>query len=153
MFRRPPRSTRTATLFPYTTLFRSPEFTKLPAQITGGAAQIAMQAVAIDPELLCRAGHQLAEPESTLGAQGHRIVPALLDQHRVHESDRQTGFARSALHKRVKNAPTIFGGPPETARGKIGRGRAIRSEARRGGKAGVRQLRSRWARVPEKTKH
>src|SRR3546814_15754332 len=75
MIRRPPRSTRTDTLFPYTTLFRStgtgiigrkreidaPEFTKLPAQITGGAAQIAMQAVAIDPELLCRAGHQLAE--------------------------------------------------------------------------------------------
>src|SRR3546814_9103239 len=125
MFRRPPRSTRTATLFPYTTLFRSPEFTKLPAQITGGAAQIAMQAVAIDPELLCRAGHQLAEPESTLGAQGHRIVPALLDQHRVHESDRLTGFARRALPKRVKNAPTIFGGPPEKARGKIGLGRAI----------------------------
>src|SRR3546814_17134525 len=104
MFRRPPRSTRTATLFPYTTLFRSPEFTKLPAQITGGAAQIAMQAVAIDPELLCRAGHQLAEPESTLGAQGHRIVPALLDQHRVHEADRKTGLARNALPKRVQNA-------------------------------------------------
>src|SRR3546814_2876418 len=33
MIRRPPRSTRTDTLFPYTTLFRSQ-----PAQIRGGAA-------------------------------------------------------------------------------------------------------------------
>ena len=79
----------------------APEFTKLPAQITGGAAQIAMQAVAIDPELLCGARHQLAQAERTLWAERHRIVPALLDQHRVHESDRQTGFARSALHKRI----------------------------------------------------
>src|SRR3546814_10357957 len=74
-----------------------------------------------------------------------------------HESDRQTGFARSALHKRVKNAPTIFGGPPEKARGKIGLGRAIpdrreverqtgqlRSEERRVGKECVSTFKSRW---------
>src|SRR3546814_3806849 len=30
MIRRPPRSTRTDTLFPYTTLFRSPEATETP---------------------------------------------------------------------------------------------------------------------------
>src|SRR3546814_3246374 len=30
MIRRPPRSTRTDTLFPYTTLFRSPSGSKLP---------------------------------------------------------------------------------------------------------------------------
>src|SRR3546814_16146186 len=106
MFRRPPRSTRTATLFPYTTLFRSPEFTKLPAQITGGAAQIAMQAVAIDPELLCRAGHQLAEPESTLGAQGHRIVPALLDQHRVHESEDRKSTRLNSSHYCASRMPS-----------------------------------------------
>src|SRR3546814_14161342 len=39
MIRRPPRSTRTDTLFPYTTLFRSPRrlLPRLPAQPLGGA--------------------------------------------------------------------------------------------------------------------
>src|SRR3546814_3618244 len=32
MIRRPPRSTRTDTLFPYTTLFRSPEISRLMAR-------------------------------------------------------------------------------------------------------------------------
>src|SRR3546814_2602812 len=35
MIRRPPRSTRTDTLFPYTTLFRSPLFTWLPDAMEG----------------------------------------------------------------------------------------------------------------------
>src|SRR3546814_9386054 len=34
MIRRPPRSTRTDTLFPYTTLFRSPAYTGQPAHAT-----------------------------------------------------------------------------------------------------------------------
>src|SRR3546814_6004633 len=33
MIRRPPRSTRTDTLFPYTTLFRSPEWKEDPAYV------------------------------------------------------------------------------------------------------------------------
>src|SRR3546814_13215719 len=36
MIRRPPRSTRTDTLFPYTTLFRSAGATTLPAMQQGG---------------------------------------------------------------------------------------------------------------------
>src|SRR3546814_18352664 len=36
MIRRPPRSTRTDTLFPYTTLFRSAGFRVLPGQTVGG---------------------------------------------------------------------------------------------------------------------
>src|SRR3546814_8662285 len=35
MIRRPPRSTRTDTLFPYTTLFRSPAGTTIEADATG----------------------------------------------------------------------------------------------------------------------
>src|SRR3546814_2049012 len=35
MIRRPPRSTRTDTLFPYTTLFRSPEMVLLDEPTTG----------------------------------------------------------------------------------------------------------------------
>src|SRR3546814_2378825 len=33
MIRRPPRSTRTDTLFPYTTLFRSPDYSPAPAAL------------------------------------------------------------------------------------------------------------------------
>src|SRR3546814_16512716 len=37
MIRRPPRSTRTDTLFPYTTLFRSPDFARMVAEgVAGG---------------------------------------------------------------------------------------------------------------------
>src|SRR3546814_12927400 len=48
MIRRPPRSTRTDTLFPYTTLFRSPVFEKLVEPLVellehiGGGQQIAL---------------------------------------------------------------------------------------------------------------
>src|SRR3546814_1491362 len=35
MIRRPPRSTRTDTLFPYTTLFRSPIYFVIPARVGG----------------------------------------------------------------------------------------------------------------------
>src|SRR3546814_1779516 len=45
MIRRPPRSTRTDTLFPYTTLFRSP---------VGGAVPRSLAAVT--RQVLCRAG-------------------------------------------------------------------------------------------------
>src|SRR3546814_20326985 len=48
MIRRPPRSTRTDTLFPYTTLFRS------TAQLEG--ARDVLISVRVDPDLLQRAG-------------------------------------------------------------------------------------------------
>src|SRR3546814_6826585 len=41
MIRRPPRSTRTDTLFPYTTLFRSPQFDFARASILSEARHIA----------------------------------------------------------------------------------------------------------------
>src|SRR3546814_11397936 len=41
MIRRPPRSTRTDTLFPYTTLFRSKSGSRQPAPPTIGAQQVA----------------------------------------------------------------------------------------------------------------
>src|SRR3546814_13412382 len=61
MIRRPPRSTRTDTLFPYTTLFRS-DFTELALQLarvsTGGALIGDLGAI-----LLERAGRNHAEIE------------------------------------------------------------------------------------------
>src|SRR3546814_6476868 len=54
MIRRPPRSTRTDTLFPYTTLFRSPASTDRPAQIRAlsamtGHSAICHSAICITP--------------------------------------------------------------------------------------------------------
>src|SRR3546814_6941968 len=40
MIRRPPRSTRTDTLFPYTTLFRSPRNIRRPVRLDAGRAPI-----------------------------------------------------------------------------------------------------------------
>src|SRR3546814_13420241 len=45
MLRRPPRSTRTDTLFPYTTLFRSPPVASLP--VAGERTRLALQAFRI----------------------------------------------------------------------------------------------------------
>src|SRR3546814_13706706 len=69
MIRRPPRSTRTDTLFPYTTLFRSPELILDFATLTGAAR------VALGPDLpalfanddaladaLCEAGGNVDDP-------------------------------------------------------------------------------------------
>src|SRR3546814_4936245 len=52
MIRRPPRSTRTDTLFPYTTLFRSVTETESKSGLTGWVLAIvrAMQASGIDPD-------------------------------------------------------------------------------------------------------
>src|SRR3546814_12427471 len=40
MIRRPPRSTRTDTLFPYTTLFRSQQFGRLDERLETGQAKL-----------------------------------------------------------------------------------------------------------------
>src|SRR3546814_9491441 len=55
MIRRPPRSTRTDTLFPYTTLFRSPVPLPLPTSFGGKESyveQLRVQLASCDPSLL-----------------------------------------------------------------------------------------------------
>src|SRR3546814_10162349 len=49
MIRRPPRSTRTDTLFPYTTLFRSAELLITEARLEGRQERIVDLEIAIDP--------------------------------------------------------------------------------------------------------
>src|SRR3546814_9127288 len=60
MIRRPPRSTRTDTLFPYTTLFRSGERRQRPALLLRAARHRDVEHVHIMPILLDEIGQQIA---------------------------------------------------------------------------------------------
>src|SRR3546814_19131585 len=63
MIRRPPRSTRTDTLFPYTTLFRSPPLPPLPAS----AAEAVATAIENNPDLqAARAENAAAQHDITI---------------------------------------------------------------------------------------
>src|SRR3546814_13529053 len=87
MIRRPPRSTRTDTLFPYTTLFRNPQ---PPARGSGlGSAEQALPAAAIRPrwQPAARSRHRLAGVGDALA--GDRAAA----RHRP-----RRGRARRSLH-------------------------------------------------------
>src|SRR3546814_1527212 len=95
MIRRPPRSTRTDTLFPYTTLFRSP---RAPARCGEGAAVSWLHlyrarsravALAIDQRHLRRDSAGLPCRHARRGAAGHR---------RGDPGARRRGRARSEEH-------------------------------------------------------
>src|SRR3546814_5871734 len=97
MIRRPPRSTRTDTLFPYTTLFRSPPLG------TGGARQLFD---AVHPLLDQRRGEEQhhADPDRD---------PADLDEHLVIgvETDREVGRSEehtSELQSLMRNSYAVF---------------------------------------------
>src|SRR3546814_7452391 len=79
MIRRPPRSTRTDTLFPYTTLFRSAE---------GRAGQIIDDLVEIgighDDAMVLRAAHRL----DALSVRDAAVIDIMRDVRRADEADR-----------------------------------------------------------------
>src|SRR3546814_1295584 len=58
MLRRPPRSTRTDTLFPYTTLFRSPDFQVTLALARDNAIKVEAIAAVRDPRRRHTADHR-----------------------------------------------------------------------------------------------
>src|SRR3546814_10822974 len=66
MIRRPPRSTRTDTLFPYTTLFRSK---------TRGPTQISLGRSSVHPERSRRGGAELVEALSYAQPERMRAYP------------------------------------------------------------------------------
>src|SRR3546814_11599096 len=77
MIRRPPRSTRTDTLFPYTTLFRSPDLRRHAALfgegIVGGDAAVGVQA----DHLAQIFGHVLRRVELLPFARGDEQILAI----------------------------------------------------------------------------
>src|SRR3546814_9195932 len=69
MIRRPPRSTRTDTLFPYTTLFRSPSLRNVPLSRGGGAA--AFRNVLPTGDAQCPTSHPRSSPRTTIRSEEH----------------------------------------------------------------------------------
>src|SRR3546814_4809891 len=85
MIRRPPRSTRTDTLFPYTTLFRSPDHVAaralVPLQVQYAPVLRLLQQVAERPEAVgALAEPRVAPPQGLLDHRAPHRVAALGDQ-------------------------------------------------------------------------
>src|SRR3546814_19123802 len=80
MIRRPPRSTRTDTLFPYTTLFRSLE-----------DEEAAVDVVAVVVRLLAEAAHPLFAGQQAEGAEAAGLV------HRRHGGQRSRPDRKSVV--------------------------------------------------------
>src|SRR3546814_19241397 len=117
MIRRPPRSTRTDTLFPYTTLFRSAEGTVLYGR--GPVATIHYNT----------GGFSLADPSAMIGGFIHMLVSVtVLGLALLLVAARVADFARRA---RMVVYFTLAA--------------SIRSEERRVGKECVSNCRSRWS--------
>src|SRR3546814_17950416 len=121
MIRRPPRSTRTDTLFPYTTLFRSVRGADEPLHQLVRDIIIFGEELARDIEgdaVRAVAGNRLLE---AFGDEVERLVPtrALVADHRMEKA----AFEANRLAEV----------------------RALRSEERRVGKEGVSTFRSRWS--------
>src|SRR3546814_9200750 len=83
MIRRPPISTRTDTLFPYTTLFRS--FETLFLKLRGAGLGHAVERAAFDDRRQVRVDQQLAEPVGAVAtAAGEPSAQGAMQFRRVH---------------------------------------------------------------------
>src|SRR3546814_15307300 len=127
MIRRPPRSTRTDTLFPYTTLFRS--------VVQAGGEIVAEQQHPLehgDPGLGEDAATVGDADDEGLGARGAPLLQGQVGQP-------EAGLA--AVEAELADAPV--GAPVGDALRRLGR--ALRSEERRVGKECVSPWRLRWS--------
>src|SRR3546814_14664344 len=126
MIRRPPRSTRTDTLFPYTTLFRS----IMAASIALGG--LAAPYLMLDPKIMQATGtwHHAKLLTWFAGAAGGDPGMKIRDG----ETYFLVSAREVASHAYSRQSASI----------------TIRSEERRGGKEGVSTCKSRWAPVQSK---
>src|SRR3546814_3384801 len=107
MIRRPPRSTRTDTLFPYTTLFRSAEVKKL-AQNTRGATDEIRRSIG---SLAAEAGGLVAEIQSGVEQSSRAEAQFETIRSEEHTSELQSlmriSYAVFCLKKKNKTTQTI----------------------------------------------
>src|SRR3546814_14974683 len=100
MIRRPPRSTRTDTLFPYTTLFRSPAQAPQTADVSdGGVDQFASSAVEVQKIGSDTAGAEDAKQEKMAAA----VQSSGLSAERFNQIA-QASQADPALQARIQTA-------------------------------------------------
>src|SRR3546814_8869250 len=134
MIRRPPRSTRTDTLFPYTTLFRSRSALRRPAEGGEGGGTLCPSAAAAGAEAGCRG----------------RRRGALLDPHRPPMTARAVAYRPPGPVARAFMTSDAF---VRGIRGPYGSGKSVaccmeifrRANGQRPGQDGVRH--SRWAEI------
>src|SRR3546814_13365611 len=148
MIRRPPRSTRTDTLFPYTTLFRSDRAVERDHAVLGGELDdLVRQAGAIaQPREFRRLGGGLqcfAAPRKLArrrGAAGDDVgdVAQRADQRAVIGGDGDVIIGTRAAITALQ-PPALEARPAD---------RGAHSDARRGGKECVRTCRYRWSPDP-----
>src|SRR3546814_3468670 len=86
MIRRPPRSTRTDTLFPYTTLFRSPTTTLQERLRVGHPENIAQRLLLVIGLLVVRLGDAIAHPVTEVS----RLVRRAVVRSEEHTSELQS---------------------------------------------------------------
>src|SRR3546814_12441061 len=102
MIRRPPRSTRTDTLFPYTTHFRSPLDSSVQGPIEAALAKLEEAGIAIDrtSDLLPDLAAQQADYLRMLNISMARGAPAP-DGHRATATDWFDQIGRASCRERV----------------------------------------------------
>src|SRR3546814_11149403 len=120
MLRRPPRSTRTVTLFPYTTLFRSTGTALVLYRALAGLSAMVDLSVVVSFRRLCAAYLLIRRRDG-----GRQRV------YRLRRGDRRLAMAGAT--------------DASTSASRATRCCARRSDERRGGKGGVSTCRSRWS--------
>src|SRR3546814_13912817 len=133
MIRRPPRSTRTDTLFPYTTLFRSLGAVQLGAEV----AEVQRRIEAAVAAVLQEGAHRIAEEAEI----ARRLPPVALDEEQALPGRHKEFFGHRAIPRKVPERHRLR--RSETRRRSGPRGRRPRPEARRVGKECVSTCRSR----------
>src|SRR3546814_1605885 len=106
MIRRPPRSTRTDTLFPYTTLFRSGDLRRhgttvvhqitdaLPAKAQRRCQPVAGNAV----DLQYMFAKRVTDGHESFGIVGHMMTPSIANRNATIHSARSKKMPRSEEH-------------------------------------------------------
>src|SRR3546814_7050959 len=97
MIRRPPRSTRTDTLFPYTTLFRSllPEVVGQAARVVAAAAERRARRAARRPDRLVDGEDHIGNPR--LVGRARQQIAAARTTHAVDRSEEHTSELQSLM--------------------------------------------------------